>query len=373
MFLVIRLRKAVLFVSLFLCAAIPVCLLVFLLKPDLVPVSSVPEKTDQAVMACIDKLVAVRNGSLLRGDLETIERFYNTKVRNGLYAYDHEVKKTKYLKNWAQKQGVQFISIKSRTQKKWIKADTDRITVNFLASTEYRYVYRDRPEVENVMRIGTYHEIVLHQYENVWLISREWYTDPFADALDLENIDMEEERNFILSQKAARSLDINDRRLRAVEYADTYCGAASSGENGYDYNKEYKNYNHVGGDCANFVSQVLYAGGFKKTGTWNYHKDGSRAWLKSQALKDFMLYSGRASLLAYGSYGEVLKASYKLLPGDIVAYWKKGKVVHVAVVTGADSRGYTLVNCHNTDRYRVPWDLGWSDSRIRFYLLRVHY
>ena len=95
MFLVIRLRKAVLFVSLFLCAAIPVCLLVFLLKPDLVPVSSVPEKTDQAVMACIDKLVAVRNDSLLRGDLETIERFYNIKVRNGLYAYDHEVKKTK--------------------------------------------------------------------------------------------------------------------------------------------------------------------------------------------------------------------------------------------------------------------------------------
>ena len=92
-----------------------------------------------------------------------------------------------------------------------------------------------------------------------------------------------------------------------------------------------------------------------------------------QALKDFMLYSGRASLLAYGSYSEVLKASYKLLPGDIVAYWKKGKVVHVAVVTGADSRGYALVNCHNTDRYRVPWDLGWSDSRIRFYLLRAHY
>ena len=95
MFLVIRLRKAVLFVSLFLCAAAPVCLLVFLLKPDLVPASSVPDKTDQAVMACIDKLVAVRNDSLLRGDLETIERFYNIKVRNGLYAYDHEVKKTK--------------------------------------------------------------------------------------------------------------------------------------------------------------------------------------------------------------------------------------------------------------------------------------
>ena len=373
MFLVIRLRKAVLYLSLFLCAAVPLLLFVLLMQPGDIPVSADPEKADRAIMAYVDGLIAVRNDSLLKGDIETIERFYNKKVRNGLYAYEHELKKTEYLKNWARKQGVRFISVVSKTRKKWINTGGDRITVNFLASTQYRYVYTDRPEEENMLRIGTYHELVLQRYEGAWLISREWYTDPFADALTLENLDVAEDKDFILSQEDAESPEINDSRAKAVAYANAYCGAAASGENGFDYNEEYRNYNNVGGDCANFVSQVLYAGGFRKTGAWNYNKGGSLVWIKSQELKDFLLYSGRASLIAKGSYGEVLKASYQLLPGDIVAYQKKGKVAHVAVVTGADSRGYALVNCHNTDRYRVPWDLGWSDSGIRFYLLRVNY
>jgi NMD protein affecting ribosome stability and mRNA decay len=86
-----------------------------------------------------------------------------------------------------------------------------------------------------------------------------------------------------------------------------------------------------------------------------------------------MINSGRASLIASGSYNKVYKAAYKMLPGDIVAYEKKGKITHISVVTGADSKGYTLVNCHNTDRYHVPWDLGWSDKGIKFYLIRVHF
>ncbi|MDK2919909.1 MAG: hypothetical protein PWQ37_2642 [Candidatus Petromonas sp.] len=86
-----------------------------------------------------------------------------------------------------------------------------------------------------------------------------------------------------------------------------------------------------------------------------------------------MLYSGRASKIAYGTYEQVYKASYKLLPGDFIAYEKNGKVTHISVVTGADSKGYTYVHSHNTDRYRVPWDLGWSDKGIKFWLVRVHY
>jgi hypothetical protein len=56
-----------------------------------------------------------------------------------------------------------------------------------------------------------------------------------------------------------------------------------------------------------------------------------------------------------------------------VAYVKKGKVTHVSVVTGADSKGYPLVSCHNLDRYRVPWDIGWSSDKVKFFLLNVSY
>ena len=52
---------------------------------------------------------------------------------------------------------------------------------------------------------------------------------------------------------------------------------------------------------------------------------------------------------------------------------KKGDITHISVVTGADSKGYSLVTCHNTDRNNVPWDLGWSDKKIIFWLVHVNY
>ena len=86
-----------------------------------------------------------------------------------------------------------------------------------------------------------------------------------------------------------------------------------------------------------------------------------------------MTNSGRASVIAHGSYEQVYKLSFKLLPGDFIAYEKNADINHISVVTGADSKGYSLVSCHNSDRNRVPWDLGWSNKSIKFWLVRVHY
>ncbi len=61
----------------------------------------------------------------------------------------------------------------------------------------------------------------------------------------------------------------------------------------------------------------------------------------------------------------VYKDSYELLPGDFVAYEKKGDIMHISTVTGLDSKGYALVTCHNTDRDKVPWDLGWNDKNYK--------
>jgi len=119
---------------------------------------------------------------------------------------------------------------------------------------------------------------------------------------------------------------------------------------------------------------LFEGGGFRKNRIWNYEKgQGSKAWLNANAFNQYMLNSGRASRIAYGSYDQILKSSFKLLPGDYVAYEKKGKVTHISVVSGQDSKGYALVNSHNSDRYRVPWDLGWNNKGIKFHLVRVHY
>ncbi|MEZ4357749.1 MAG: amidase domain-containing protein [Eubacteriales bacterium] len=372
MFFVLKAKHIIAFGVLFIFLSV---MAVFLFDEPEFSYTTVIESLDEdGVQFLIDQIFNVRNEAILKGDSETVRKLYDTDKTNGLYAYDHEEKKIKYLANWSEKQGVTFTYINSNVTVKWSKEKGSGYTVNLLVSTTYKYIYKDRPAAENVMRIGTYHQIDLANYDGTWLITKEWYTDPFADSLNLDKLKTDDITALILSNEARDFSSIGESRIAAIKYADQYVGAADSGENEFNYNSDYKNYNSLGGDCANFASQILYeAGNFKKNGTWNYAKDGSSAWLNAQAFKNYLLYSGRGSLIVSGTYSEVLELSYKLLPGDIVAYVKKGKVTHVSIITGADSRGYALVNCHNTDRFRVPWDLGWSDSGIKFYLIRVNY
>lgn len=315
----------------------------------------------------------IRNNSILSQNKEKIEELYDIEKKYGLWAYEHEINKMKYLHQWSEKQGIKFISINSTPIINWVKEYEDKTTLNLTVSTEYKYVYKDDVKSINTFRIGTYHLMDIQEQDDKWIIIKDWYNDPFADVLSLneENVD---DIQKIISEGTNKNIELSDRRKQTIEYADIYIGAADDGSNDYQYNSKYKNYNPLGGDCANFASQALYEGGeFKKNYSWNYIKDGTKAWVNAQGFKDYMIYSGRGSVIDHGDYNKVLKSSYQLLPGDFIAYEKKGKVVHISMVTGVDSKGYRLVNCHNTDRYRVPWDLGFSSSKIKYWLVRVNY
>lgn len=323
----------------------------------------------------IKQIFCNRNNAIISGDLKLIESLYDTSTKYGIWAHQHELTKMKYIQNWGQKQGVKFTEIIPTIKVRSIKPKGNKFTVNLICSTEYKYVYENEPDIVNSSRIGTYHVLDLLHKDEVWIITREWYKDPFEDSLNLGKIKVDSINQYISTHAPRDMSNIGERRMKAVEYADMYCGAASEKKYEFKYNNKYRNYNSQGGDCANFASQILFEGGkFRKNHMWNYNSKGAtRAWLNADGFKSYMLHSGRASLIAYGSYEKVFKASYKLLPGDFIAYEKKGDITHISVVTGADSKGYSLVTCHNTDRNNVPWDLGWSSSKVRFWLIRVHF
>ncbi|AKL94275.1 hypothetical protein CACET_c07650 [Clostridium aceticum] len=335
----------------------------------------VDEGVNEALTIEVQQIFKLRNKALLEKDTDMLADLYDTEVRNGLWAYEHELKKMNYLHNWSEKQSIEFKSIDSQVVIRGTRSKQEGFLLSLLVSTEYQYVYEDTVKTYNSFRIGTYHTLDLMPNEEGWRITREWYTDPFADSLDLDEIKSQEIKQEILSGESKDLSDLNERRINAVAYADEYCGAASLPEHGFQYNPKYRNYNPQGGDCANFASQMLHEGGnFRKNSTWNYERGaGSKAWVNANAFNNYMLHSKRASLISRGTYDEVLASSYKLLPGDYISYEKKGKVTHISVVTGIDSKGYVLVNSHNSDRYRVPWDLGWSNKGIKFWLVRVHY
>ncbi|GAA3653420.1 amidase domain-containing protein [Asaccharospora irregularis] len=346
------------------------------LKENLVATSNMEgEEVNNQYKDLLENLFDYRNKALLEKNDNILKELYDTDKKFGLWAYEHEVKKMKYLENWSSKQGVKFKDIKTKVKIKKVKEKEKNLYgIICTVSTEYKYSYENQEDITDMFRIGTYHYLNVKIIDNQYVITKEWYTDPFADSLNLENIKSDDIKKYILSSKSV-DLSLTPEQEKAIDYAHRYSGAAADEEHGLKFNSKYRDYNPEGGDCANFASQIMFESGrFKKNPTWNYSDgDGTKAWVNAQAFKNYILYSGRGTLLAKGSYEDVYKQAYNLRPGDFVGYEKGGRITHVSTVTGLDSKGYPLVTCHNTDRLLVPWDLGWSDKKIKFHIIKVHY
>lgn len=334
-----------------------------------------PKEMNEQYTILLENLFDYRNKAILDKNEDILKGLYDTNIKFGLWAYEQEVKKMKYLENWSSKQGVNFNNIKTKVRiRKMREREKNLYGIICDVSTEYKYSYENDPDKINMFRIGTYHYLHVKIKDDKYIITKEWYTDPFADSLNLENIKSDDIKNFIINHEESHP-QLTKEQEKAIEYAHRYCGVAADEEFGLSFNNKYRDFNGDGGDCANFASQIMYESGkFKKNSIWNY--DGgsaTKAWVNAQGFKNYIVNSGRGSYIAKGSYEEVYRSAYNLRPGDFVGYEKKGRITHVSTVTGFDSKGYPLVTCHNTDRLLVPWDLGWSDKAIKFHLIKVNY
>ncbi len=133
-------------------------------------------------------------------------------------------------------------------------------------------------------------------------------------------------------------------RQKSVEYAHKWA---------LGRNPRYYNFSGLGGDCANFASQCILAGGgvmnFKKLFGWYYNSPNDRtpSWSGVQYLYEFLTRNKEI-----GPYAtEVDTAS--LLPGDIIqiAIYLP-QYHHTLVVVDTDSSGNPdklLIACHSYD------------------------
>ena len=137
-------------------------------------------------------------------------------------------------------------------------------------------------------------------------------------------------------------------RSKAKAYIDTYWK---------NYNPAYPAFSHGGGDCTNFVSQVLYAGGMpwaddgnpanhKKSTNW-YCKPGATAkdterritfsWKISAVFKAHWI--NRVEVHKMYSYAEAIKnidmISREVFLGDVVQFcYSSGVPYHTLAITG---------------------------------------
>lgn len=123
---------------------------------------------------------------------------------------------------------------------------------------------------------------------------------------------------------------------KAAAYADKYWK---------HYNHSYHEYRGV--DCANFVSQCLYAGGMPKTSDW-YPQ--SVNWINVMGhIRHFKEYG--SFLTAYDSNVRKGNPVYYDWNGD-------GTYDHVGICVGTNSSGMPVVDAHTNNVYHVPWSMG---------------
>lgn len=333
----------------------------------------------------LQRIYNERSEAFVSGEVANLRSIFDTSQKTGKLALEREIQRVKYLNEWGNQRNITFVKVESTLRVSKIYPQGSIIKVNLEESNKFNYIYNNDDNCPiNSFGIGIRHITSLVKNDGGWVISNDWYNDCFEDALNSYSInDINSEEKISIGGNANKNYEtlnyVNGdyHRQKAVNYADKYCGAAWGSGNGFRYNNKYSDYKDRGGDCANYVSQVLVdkeGGGIANSSEW---LNGSKTWINAEGLKKYLLSSGKGSVIGSGTLKELVEDSDgvvgKIQLGDLVGYEKfRGNIDHFSVVTGFDSHGYPLVNSHTTDRYHVPWDLGWNSNKTKFYLIHIN-
>ena len=145
-------------------------------------------------------------------------------------------------------------------------------------------------------------------------------------------------------------------REAAVRYAKRWA---------YDRNPAYYNFDDLGGDCTNFVSQCIFAGSgvmnYTPTFGWYYRSlnDRSPSWTGVPYLYNFLVNN-----LEAGPYGVEVSRS-AIQPGDIVQLGNaEGRYYHTPIVVDVRD-GEIFVAAHTFNAYMRRLS-SYSYNRVRF-------
>lgn len=343
-----------------------------------------PSSDEEEITAFLNRLYDSRAQLLVGGDPERIKLFYFPGQAVASYAHRHELERAQYLQSWADKRGVDFVHAKSILRIHRIKKSGDTAKISLIQSLKVSYVYLNDILPPQSFGIGTRHALTIKKVKDEWFVEREWYLDPLEENPKL----IPESDISVLTatdERRQRFTGQKYNREKAIAYANKYAGTAWGAGNNNRYNKKYRDYTGLGGDCTNFASQVLgdpeEGGGLRMRESWRYFfpVGGSQTWVQTDAFKNFLIRSGYGRVIASGTFQDVVRpteryphgAVSELVPGDLIAYVMNGDVDHFAILVGFDDKGYPLVNCHTADRYRVPFDLGW-DKNTRYLLIHMN-
>ena len=123
--------------------------------------------------------------------------------------------------------------------------------------------------------------------------------------------------------------------LEACTYAEKYALKA---------NPDYKSFDGIGGDCTNFISQILYAGGVNKTNTW---KPYTNPWVRVEEIYSYLTTQNLATKLPNDK---------SLSKGCLIQFYTPqiGKFFHNGFITYELPNNDYLYCCHSYNKLNYP-------------------
>lgn len=112
-------------------------------------------------------------------------------------------------------------------------------------------------------------------------------------------------------------------------------------------NPEYKDFTDIGGDCTNYVSQILHAGGLKTNNTWYPY---SSTWIRVKELYEYLLNYNLA---------HILPDNLGLDKGCIIQFLipTTNRFSHTAFITHNIKGVDLLYCCHSYNKLNYPLGL----------------
>lgn len=190
-----------------------------------------------------------------------------------------------------------------------------------------------------------------------WEYNLNYLKNHYDEVMEMEDVNgvyvdlYIEDYEIVQATRNMPETQINGIRTRASSYSSS--DAVSYAEQYYDtYNTAYPDWTSYGGDCANFISQCLYAGGKSMKGTpgtstaaqnWsNWFSQGSSCntsyvsstWRGANAFKSY--WQSNAS--GYSTFTSVGSSSYSYgYKGDAVSLLNSnGSAYHTLIIVGYD-------------------------------------
>lgn len=155
-------------------------------------------------------------------------------------------------------------------------------------------------------------------------------------------------------------------RIEAVDYATRYALSP---------NPYYKYFSlaNTGGDCSNFISQCLLAGGATTNYKWWYHHNNSlntshdtwsQTWAVAHALYWYIKINQASNLPGIKGF-EVTEINSLDLGDLIFLEDNNGHIFHSAIVT-YHSANQLLISQHSNEALNIPVKATWSSKKKHF-------